>query len=153
MNYILYNKNKLNDKIVQEKILSFFNLNYKSFIYFLDIKNDTIHYLLFGKKIELIQIIFQKKVWNYKNNISILEEALNRKKYVKNYISYIDKITQYNLLLFDNNYNYEVKDWYFKDSNNYFTSDIYSILLYNLYFIEKKENSKYKELSNFIYNL
>ncbi len=153
MNYILYNKNKLNDKIVQEKILSFFNLNYKSFIYFLDIKNDTIHYLLFGKKIELIQIIFQKKVWNYKNNISILEEALNRKKYVKNYISYIDKITQYNLLLFDNNYNYEVKDWYFKDSNNYFTSDIYSILLYNLYFIEKKENFKYKELSNFIYNL
>ena len=65
----------------------------------------------------------------------------------------IDKITQYNLLLFDNNYNYEVKDWYFKDSNNYFTSDIYSIFLYNLYFIEKKENSKYKELSHFIYNL
>ena len=83
MNYILYNKNKLNDKIVQEKILSFFNLNYKSFIYFLDIKNDTIHYLLFGKKIELIQIIFQKKVWNYKNNISILEEALNRKNMLK----------------------------------------------------------------------
>lgn len=153
MNYILYNKNKLNDKKVQEKILSFFNLNYKSFVFFLDIKNDTIHYLLFGKKIELIQIIFQKKVWNYKNNISILEEALSRKKYVKNYISYIDKITQYNLLLFDNHYNYEVKDWYFKDSNNYFTSDIYSIFLYNLYFIEKKENSKYKELSHFIYNL
>lgn len=153
MNYILYNKNKLNDKNIHEKILSFFNLNYKSFIYFLDTKNDTIHYLLFGKKIELIQIIFQKKVWNYKNNISILEEALNKKKYVKNYISYIDKITQYNLLLFDNNYNYEVKDWYFKDSNNYFTSDIYSIYLYNLYFIEKKENSKYKELSHYIYNL
>lgn len=153
MNYILYNKTELNKKEFHDELLSLLGLFSKSYFYYLDIKNDTIHYLLFGKKIELIQVIFKYKKSNMNENFNILEYAFKSKKIAKNHIHYIDKITQYIFILYNNERRFEFKEWTFKEDNNIFPSDIYSVKLYNLFYIQKKENSNYKELSNLIFNL
>lgn len=150
MDFIHENERLLKQKEFHTELLSLLQDLKDPFIYYLDKKNDTIHYLIFGKKTIFLQVIFQKKDWNMHNNFDILEYGISHKKIAKNYLSSIDEIIQYNLLFFPNTMRFNKKEWTFKDENEEFPEDYYSIFLLNLYHIMNHDKSAlYKPLCNF----
>lgn len=73
MNFLLKNEKKLKDKIFHSKLLKEIRNINDPFIFYIDLKNDTIHYLIFGSKITFLQIIITTPNWDSRNNFSILE--------------------------------------------------------------------------------
>lgn len=143
MNYVEEYYDILNHQTFHQKLLKeWLSLN-DPFLFYLDKKNDVIHYLIFGQKTKFIQIIFQKRNDNNKKNLKILEYGLQRKKIAKNYLTMIDQITQYNLILYPNPATFIEKEWTFKDKEEHFPIDLYKIYLFNLYYMQKKKNENH----------
>lgn len=155
MEYLKQHKDYFNDKKLHKKLLSFLFQKESPFTFYLDFKNDTIHYLIFGKKVKFIQIIFQKPEWTQYNNFDILETGLQKKKIARNFVLEIDEIIQYNFILFPNQNNFDLKYWSFKDENHEFHDNCYMVYVFNLDFIQKRKNNKYYpifQLLSFLYN-
>lgn len=150
MNFIQENETFFKQKEFHTKLLFLLHNIKDPFTYVLDKKNDTIHYLIFGKKTILLQVIFQKKNWDMHFNYDILEYGISRKKIAKSYLSSIDEIVQYNLLFFPNTMRFCQKDWTFQDNNHEFPKEFYSVFLLNLYYIMKYDKShQFASLRNF----
>lgn len=143
MEYLKRQKDYFNNKDVHQKLLSSLFGNENPFTFYLDFKNDTIHYLIFGKKVQFVQLIFQKPKWSQYNNFDILEMGLQKKKIARNYLLEIDEIMQYNLILFSNSNCYDLKYWSFKDENHEFNHNYYMVYVLNLYFVGKRKDNKY----------
>lgn len=143
MHYLKNHKNYLKDKDIHEKLLFYLFRNENPFTFYLDEKNDTIHYLIFGKKVKLIQIIFQTPNWSQHQNFDILESGLQKKQVARNYLLEIDEICQYNFILYSNHNFFDLKYWSFKDENHEFNHNYYMVYVLNLDFIKKRKTNKY----------
>ncbi len=143
MEYLKKHKDYLNNKDIHKQLLFLLFKNENPFTFYLDLKNDTIHYLIFGKKVKFIQFIFQKPEWSQYNNFDILESGLQKKKIARNYVLEIDEINQYNFILFPNTNFFDLKYWAFKDENHEFNNNYYMVYVLNLDFVRKRKNNKY----------
>lgn len=143
MEYLKTHKDYFNNKDIHKQLLFFLFENEDPFTFYLDFKNDTIHYLIFGKKVKFIQLIFQKPEWIQYNNFDILEAGLQKKRIARNYLLEIDEIVQYNFILFPNQEFFDFKYWSFKDENHEFHNNYYMVYVLNLDFIRKRTDNKY----------
>lgn len=145
------------DTTFTDKILLYL-LNIKEldfpYITYLESKCDVIHYILFQKEIRFIQVIIQKQEWNQKKNFDILQKALKKRKIAKNYLTQIDKIIQFNLILFKNNESFIKKEWDFIDEKFSFPKSFYKIQIINLYYLncDQEQKKEYNSLFN-LYSL
>ena len=148
MKFILKNINYFNNREINKNIITYLNISQKYFDYYIDVGNNTINYIVFNEKIKLIQIIFQEERITKESNFNILEQGI---KYIKNYK--IEQILQYNILLYNNIENYEIKTWMFKDYKNEFNHNYYKIYIYNLKNFKKSKDNNLRLLYNIIYKL
>ena len=148
MKFILKNINYFNNREINKKIITYLNISQKYFDYYIDVGNNTINYIVFNEKIKLIQIIFQEERITKESNFNILEQGI---KYIKKYK--IEQILQYNILLYNNIENYEIKTWMFKDYKNEFNHNYYKIYIYNLKNFKKSKDNNLRLLYNIIYKL
>lgn len=116
------------------KILSSLNISREIISYDINTKNDSITYFIKSKSNLMIQIIFQDKIWKSEKNFKILEQGINKSQ--KNFN--IERIIQYNILLYKNTNNEEIKKWEF--SHNSFYKDFYMIYIYNIDAIKKSKD-------------
>lgn len=143
MEYLKNHKEYFLNKKIHEKLLFLLLKNKNPFTFYLDFKNDTIHYLIFGKKVKFIQFIFQKPEWTQYDNFDILESGLQKKRIARNYLLEIDEIFQYNFILFPNENLFDLKYWSFKDVNHEFNNNYYMVYVLNIDFIRKRKSNKY----------
>ena len=148
MKFILKNINYFNNREINKNIITYLNISQKYFDYYIDVGNNTINYIVFNEKIKLIQIIFQEERITKESNFNILEQGI---KYIKKYK--IEQILQYNILLYNNIENYEIKTWMFKDYKNEFNHNYYKIYIYNLKNFKKSKDNNLRLLYNIIYKL
>ena len=146
MNFLQKKEKKLKDKIFHSKLLKEIRNINDPFIFYIDLKNDTIHYLIFGSKITFLQIIITTPNWDSRNNFSILEYGIKRKKIVKNYLSTIDEIIQYNFILYENEMKEVTYSWSYKDKDLEIPQDFYQVYVLNMYYIFSHNLTQYKNL-------
>lgn len=150
MHFLLQNEHHLKNKSFHNKLLKALIKTDDPFTYYLDLTNDTIHYLIFGKKTIFLQIIFMTPNWDSQKNFSILEYGIKRKKIAKNYLSTIDEVIQYNFILYENDKKQAVNSWSYKDYNLDIPSDFYHVYILNLYYILHHNTSiQYENLKTF----
>ena len=150
MKHVLKNINYFNKQIIHEKIFNHLNISQEHFLYFFDIINNTINYVVYSTEILFIQIIFQEKKWSTNTNFNILEKGI---EYLSSNNLEIDKIIQYNMLMYDNNSDFEIKKWKFKSLSNEFNNDFYLVYIYNLNKIKKTKDKNLQFLFKLLMNL
>lgn len=147
MNYVTNFYTQLSDQSFHQKILKELIQNNDTFLFYLDKLHDVVHYVIFGKKVKLVQVIFQTDHWNQTMNFDILEYGIQRKKIAKNYLAEIDEVIQFNIILYPNSALFDRKEWSYRDEQLEFPQGYYQIFIYNLYYIHSHDKSSYRNLA------
>jgi hypothetical protein len=138
--------NLLNDKSLHNKILNSLGFETGDCEFFLDRKMSSITYIINDVDNKLVQLLFMKKEMDPEFNFDVLEKAHDFFVNDEN----IAKVIQYNIITYKNNMNFEIRNWSFKDNNNFFEDDLYKVYVLNLEKIKNNNGSDYYKFYNIL---